>query len=68
MPFLGHEAFAYNFKVKEFNTSGQLGGVKNDLCIGMRPDPLFSIGTYTASDKRPVEKIALWSRKTNTSD
>ena len=27
-PFLGHNAFAYNFKVKEINISEQLGGVK----------------------------------------
>ena len=36
----------------------RLRGVKNDLCIGTRPDPLFSTGAYTARDKRPVEKIA----------
>ena len=40
-PFLGHEAVAYNLKVKKFDTSSQLRGVKNDLCIGMRPDPLL---------------------------
>jgi len=28
--FLGHDAVAYNFKVKEFNTSRRLGGVKNN--------------------------------------
>ena len=38
------------------NTSGQLGGVKNDLYNGTTPDPLFSTGAYTESDKRPVEK------------
>ena len=54
--FPRHDSVAYNFKVKEFNTSGRLGGVKSDLCIGTRPDPLFSTGAYTASDKRPVEK------------
>ena len=60
-----HDSAAYNFKVKEINTSGQLGGVKNDLCIGTRPcRPSFFYGRlYTASDKCPV-KTAVWLRKT----
>ena len=64
-PFTGHETVAYNFKIREINTSGRLGGVKNDSSNGTRPDPLFSTGAYTASDKRPVEKIAVWPRETN---
>ena len=52
---IGHEVIivAYNFKVKEINTSGWLVGVKNDLLNATRPDPLFFYGRlyYTASDK-----------------
>ena len=36
----------------------------NDSSNGTRPDPLFSTGAYTVSDKRPVEKIAVWPRET----
>ena len=57
--------FTYTKRAKEINTSGRLGGVKNDWGNGTRPDPLFSTGAYTASDKRPVEKIAVWPRETN---
>ena len=56
--------FTYTKRAKEINTSGQLGGVKNDFSNGTKPDSLFSTGAYTASDKRPVEKIAAWPRKT----
>ena len=52
-------------RTKEINTSGRLGVVKNDLCNGMRPDPLFATGTYIASDKCPVEKVAVWPRETS---
>ena len=57
--------FTYTKRAKEINTSGRLGGVKNDSSNGTRPDPLFSTGAYTASDKRPVEKIAVWPRETS---
>ena len=43
---------------KEINTSGWLEGVKNDSSN-------FSTGAYTASDKRPVEKLAVWPRETS---
>ena len=33
--------FTYTKRAKEINTSGQLGGVKNDLCNGTTPDPIF---------------------------
>ena len=39
--YLGHKGVVYNLKAKEFNTSGPLGGIKNDLCIGTRPDPFL---------------------------
>ena len=48
--------FTYAKRAKEINTSGRLEGIKNDWGNGTRPDPLFSTGAYTASDKRPVEK------------
>ena len=54
--------------VKEFNTSGRLGGVNNDLRNGTRPDPLFAMGAYTASDKRPVEKIVVWPRESRSNE
>ena len=60
-----HFIYLYK-KAKEINTSGRLGGVKNDSSNGTRPDPLFSTGAYTASDKRPVEKIAVWPRETSS--
>ena len=56
--------FTYTKRAKEINTSGRLRGVKNNLSNETRPDPLFSTGTYTASDKRPVEKIVVWPRET----
>ena len=40
-PFLGRKAVAYNFKIREINTSGQFGGVKNGSSNGTRPDLLF---------------------------
>ena len=36
-------------QVHKINTSGQLGGAKNNLAIGTRPDPFFT-GTYSECD------------------
>ena len=55
-----HSTCLYTKRAKEFNTSGRLGGLKNYLCMRTRRDPLFSMSAYTASDKRPVEKKAVW--------
>ena len=61
---IGHEVIivAYNFKVKEINTSGWLVGVKNDLfnaTTETRPSFFYGRLYYTASDKCPVEKIVV---------
>ena len=56
-------------KVKEFNLAPPVGSeVSRSTCVnGMRPDPLFATGAYTASDKCPVEKIAVWPSETKFS-
>ena len=38
---------------KHFNTSGRLSGVKNNLAIETRPDPIIFTGAYTESNNAP---------------